>query len=429
MSLTRRTLVLAALIVLLAIVGLWSPDPALSRLWLAPAALLLLALAVEGALQRRVRVEARMTDGARARLGRPHELSVEWFSTRPATLRVMTGLPAGLEAPAQAVTVSSGPRGTASRIAALPVGLGRHAWPMLRGRVRGALGLAWWTRQLRPQGEVRVEPDLLGRVRPGKSLAPSGIAQRAVAGSGTELHELRAYRRGDPLRAIDWKASARRGYWIARDRFAEQHLEIMMVLDVGRTSAVALDALTRLGHYVNAACRFSEHAVQNEDRIGLVTFADVPLVSLAPAHGTAAVRRLRAALAGAASLARESNPLLAAARVLTLSRQRALVVFMLDLDDVGSQGQLAQAVRLLTPKHLPVVCGLLNPELFDLRDGVAGKWIDPYLGLAASEQITRLRSSAAALRQLGAPVVLASPAQFEDSVFSTYDRMRARRRV
>jgi uncharacterized protein (DUF58 family) len=385
--------------------------------------------AVEGVLQRRIRVAARMTEGARARLGRPHGLALEWHATRPATLRFMAGLPAGLEAPAGVVTVACGPQGATSRVAALPVGLGRHQWPPLRSRVRGALGLAWWSRQLRPEGEVRIEPDLLGRVRPGKSLAPSGVAQRAVAGAGSNLHELRTYRPGDPLRSIDWKASARRGMWIARDRFAEQHLEIMLVLDVGRTSGVALDALTRLGHYVNAACRFAEHAVQNEDRIGLVTFADVPIVGLGPAHGMTAVQRLRGALAGAVPLARESNPLPAAARVLSLCRLRALVVFMLDLDDVGGQGQLAQAVRLLRPKHLPVVCGLLSPELFDLRDRVAGRWLDPYVGLAAAEQIARLRSSAAALRMLGAPAVLASPAQFEDSVFSTYDRMRARRRV
>lgn len=429
MSLTRRTLVFAALVVLLAVVGLWGADQVLSRLWLAPAALLLLALAVEGALQRRVHVEARLTGGARAHLGRPHELVLAWVATRPATVRLMAGLPAGLAAPPQVLTVDCGRQETALRVAALPVGLGSHPWPALRGRVRGAFGLAWWTRQLRPEGEVHVEPDLLGRAKPGKPVAPAGRAHRSVAGSGTELRELRAYRPGDPLRSIDWKASARRGQWIARDRFAEQHLEIMLALDVGRTSGIALDELTRLGHYVNAACRFAEHAVHNEDRIGLVTFADVPLTALAPAHGTAAVRRLRAALAGAAPLARESNPLLAAARVLSLCRQRALVVFMLDLDDVGSEGQLAQAVRLLCPKHLPVVCGLLSPELFRLRDRAAGRWLDPYVGLAASEQIARLRSSAAALRQLGAPVVLAHPARFEDAVFSTYDRMRARRRV
>ena len=78
------------------------------------------------------------------------------------------------------------------------------------------------------------------------------------------------------------------------------------MLDVGRTSGVAIDRLTRLGHYVNAACRFAEHAVQNEDRVGLVTFADVPLLGFAPDHGMAAVSRLRTGLAAASSLPRES---------------------------------------------------------------------------------------------------------------------------
>ena len=73
------------------------------------------------------------------------------------------------------------------------------------------------------------------------------------------------------------------------------------MLDIGRTSGVAIDRLTRIGHYVNAACRFAQHAVENEDRVGLVTFADRPLIALAPDHGQARGRRLRARLAEAAS--------------------------------------------------------------------------------------------------------------------------------
>lgn len=429
MSLTRRTLLLVVLIVLLANVGLWSSNAVLHRLWLAPAALLLLALALEGLGQRRLRIEVAMAGSPRARLGRPVDLVLRWRAARPAVFRFMAVAPAGIEVPVGVQTLLAAPDGTESRIAGLPVALGRWRWPSLRGRLRGAFGLAWWTRRLAIEGEVAVEPDLLGRARRGRAAAAGGAAQRAIAGSGSELHELRDYRPGDPLRSIDWKASARLARWIARDRFAEQHLEIMLVLDVGRTSGVSVDRLTRLGHCVNAACRFAEHATLNEDRVGLVTFADVPIVAQAPAHGAAAVRRLRTALAQAASLPRESNPLPAATRVLALCRQRALVVLMTDLDDVGSHGQLAQAVRLLRGKHLPVVCGLLGPELFELRDREARQWIDPFVSLAAAEQIGRLRAAASALRQLGAPVVLAAPASYEESVFSTYDRMRARRRV
>ncbi|MEX1994453.1 MAG: DUF58 domain-containing protein [Steroidobacteraceae bacterium] len=428
MSLTSRTLLLIALIVLLANVGLWSSDPLFRQLWLIPAALLLFGLAVEGWRQRRVGIEVAMAGDTRARLGRPLDLVLNWRASRATTLRFMAAGPAGVEIEPRIYTLRIGPDGAASHIAGLAVGLGRAGWPPLRGRVRGLFGLAWWTRGFRIPGEVRVEPDALGMARRAGSFA-GGASRRALAGSGAELHELREYRRGDPLRSIDWKASARLGRWIARDRFAEQHLEIMLVLDIGRTSGIAISGLTRLGHYVNAACRFAEHAAQNEDRVGLVTFADRPLAALVPAHGLAAIMRLRTTLAAATSLPRESNPLPAAARVLAMCRQRALVVLMLDLDDVGSHGQLGQAVRLLRPKHLPVVCGLLSPELFDLRDGTARRWLDPFVSLAAAEQIARLRAGAAALRQLGAPVVLTAPAQFEETVFATYDRMRARRRV
>jgi len=429
MNLTRRTLLLFALTVLIAIVGLWGAEAAFRRLWLLPAALLMLGLAFEGLRQRSLGIEAVAATPARTRLGRAVDLALSWRSARPAILRFMPDVPGGIETEARIVTVATGPEITTTTLAGLPVSLGRWRWPVLRARARGAFGLAWWTRHIAVPGEIAVEPDLRAYARRGRSLAAGGPAQRALVGSGSELHELREYRPGDPLRSIDWKASARVGHWIARDRFADQHLEIMLMLDVGRTSGVAIDRLTRLGHYVNAACRFAEHAVQNEDRVGLVTFADVPLLGFAPGHGMAAVSRLRSGLATASSLPRESNPLPAAVRALSLCRQRALVILMLDLDDVGSHGQLGQAVRLLRPKHLPVVCGLLSPELFELQGREARRWLDPYSALAASEQIARLRAGAAALRQLGAPVVLTYPAQFEETVFATYDRMRARRRV
>jgi uncharacterized protein (DUF58 family) len=429
MSLTRRSFLFACLTVLLAVVGLWSADAMVARFWQVPAALLLLGLAVEGFLNRSLQVDASIPGVLRARLGRPLEVVLRWRTARPATLRFMAAAPTGLEITPLAHTVRTGPDGAESRLPALPVRLGRAPWPALRGRVLGILGLAWWNRVIRVAGETVVEPDMLQSGRRHASITSRGVVQRSLAGAGAEVHELREYRPGDPLRSIEWKASARLGRWIARDFVADQHLEIVLVIDTGRTSGIAIDRLTRLGHYVNAACRFAQHATLNEDRVGLVTFADRPLVALAPDHGQRAAIRLRARLADAAPVGRESNLLPAAARVLALCKQRALVVLMLDLDDTGSEGQLGQAVRLLRPKHLPIVCGMLSPELAGLRDRDARRWIDPFVSLAAAEQIGRIRANSAALRQLGAPVVLAAPGQFEDAVLGTYDQMRARRRV
>ena len=389
----------------------------------------MLGLAVEGLRQRSIRIEAVSVTPARARLGRALEFRAALAGSPVGGVALHGGRAGGRRDGAARADRRDRSGGCGDHDEWPARRAGRFRWPALRGRVRGLLGLAWWTRTFTVPGELAIEPDLLGATRGLRGAAAAGLAQRALAGAGSELHELRDYRPGDPLRSIDWKASARASRWIARDRLADQHLEIMLMLDVGRTSSVALGTPVPLGHYVNAACRFAEHVVRNEDRIGLVTFADLPLQALAPAQGLAAVNRLRAALSSVTPLARESNPLPAAARAMALCRQRALVVLMLDLDDVGSHGQLGQAVRLLQPKHLPVVCGLLNPELFDLRDREARKWLDPYTSLAAAEQIRRLHAGAAALRQLGAPVVLRHAAQFEEAVFGTYDAMRARRRV
>src|SRR5688572_26868396 len=99
MSLTHRSLLLALLIVLMAVVGLWGSDAALQKLWLIPAAMLLLGLAVEGLLQRRLRIEAAMTAPVRAHLGRAVDLVLAWRSTRAATLRFMAAAPAGIDVP------------------------------------------------------------------------------------------------------------------------------------------------------------------------------------------------------------------------------------------------------------------------------------------------------------------------------------------
>ena len=404
MNLTRRTLFMFAITVLIAIVGLWACGGCIPAPVAAAGCAAHAGPCVRGIAAAQPRHRGRRRD-ARARAARPR------VRTRAALALGAAGDPAlhagraGRHRDRGARRHrGDGPEGATTTFAGLPVGLGRWRWPVLRGRVRGAFGLAWWTRRFPCPGEIAVEPDLRVNRGSGRSLAAAGPAQRALVGSGSELHELREYRPGDPLRSIDWKASARAARWIARDRFADQHLEIMMMLDVGRTSGVAIDRLTRLGHYVNAACRFAEHAVQNEDRVGLVTFADVPLLGFAPGHGMAAVSRLRAGLAAAASLPRESNPLPAAVRALALCRQRALVILMLDLDDVGSHGQLGQAVRLLRPKHLPVVCGLLSPELFELQGSEARRWLDPYTALAAGRAdraAARGRRGAAPARRAG----------------------------
>jgi uncharacterized protein (DUF58 family) len=296
-------------------------------------------------------------------------------------------------------------------------------------RLLGRFGLAWWARDLDPAAESSVAPDTARSfgARP-RGTAP-GQRSRRGAGGGAELHQLRPYVYGDPLGSIDWKATARSGRLVAREFSEDQHLDIVLAIDAGRLSRVRAGELDRLGIYANLAARFAEGAVPSDDRVGLVVYADRPLVVSAPGRGRGAVVRIRRGLEGLAPGLAESDPVAAAVRIRTLLQHRSLVVLLTDLADAAHADQLLRAVRLLTPPHLVVVAGVVGTEAAALAKREAADWRDPWIALAALEQQERTRSQVEVLRRLGVPVVAATADRMEHAVFAEYESLRRRHRI
>ena len=101
MNLSARALVLIALTVALAIVGIWTSDTTLRGLWKLPAALILLGLAVEGVLLRRRPFSLFVDVSPRGYLGRPMNarMTLENRNRAPLTLEYAVDAPPGMKAP------------------------------------------------------------------------------------------------------------------------------------------------------------------------------------------------------------------------------------------------------------------------------------------------------------------------------------------
>jgi uncharacterized protein (DUF58 family) len=432
MSLRLNSLLLALSTALIAVLGDWSGEPALARLWLLPGALLLLGLAYESWAASRSGLSVTLDPPERFYLGRrthvgficAHRLG------RSVLVEIAPAAPAyfDIEAGIASIRIGGGAHVGVERCV-IPGRLGVFDWPSLRARIAGPLRLAWWPLDLACRRQVRVVPDLIRGGGAVRGMAASGAKTGAQPGSGAEVLRLREYRTGDPPRIIDWKATARAGRLISRDFAQDNRLEIVIVVDAGRASALRAGALDRFGHYVNVAARLAQYAAGQEDMVGLILYADRPLGVLAPARGAAAVARLRALLASARVEPTESNPLYAAVRVRSLVRQRSLVVLLTDVDDATVASQLAQAVRLLLPKHLPFVAGLSSDAAESMARAPANHWLDPYRTLAAQEYCMGLERKVRALNALGAPALVARPEQLEQAVFAAYANFRRSRRV
>jgi uncharacterized protein (DUF58 family) len=432
MHFAERAYFLIVATAILAIAGLWSTEPALAGLWRWPAALLLAGLACEALFIRKVVIHANVDTDARAALGReqPAAFTFRNESRRTLNIEFAPVTPPGFDFLAATRRLAVPGVGSArDSFALLPLRLGPQSWPPLPLRCLGSAGLAWWSRELVVAKDISVAPDTLRRNRVQPRGRLTGLRGRRSLGAGSELFQLRAYAPGDPLARVDWKATARSGQLVTREFSEDQHLDILIALDAGRFSRVRAGRLDRFGLYANIAARFAQVATPNDDRVGLVVFADRPLAVCAPERGLRAIARLHSTLARSLTQASESDPVSAALRIRALLKHRSLVIWLTDLDDAAAAEPLARAVRLLAPPHLVVVAGVRSPEIHALAHRDARSWRDPWVALAALEEESRGAAQRLQLQRLGTPVIATAEDQLQEAVFGEYERLRRRRRV
>ncbi|MGH8217544.1 MAG: DUF58 domain-containing protein [Steroidobacteraceae bacterium] len=430
MSLKRNALLLILLTGLLAILGEWSP--ALARAWCVPAALLLVGLAYEGVIVGRYAVHLRLLAPERWPLARAIEMRcvLEQRSRPYVPIELLLCAPDEFTAEPRAQTLRLAravPR--VAVLVAAPRRLGSYRWPSPALRIGGPLGLAWWSRRMHGTRSVIVVPDLIDRFEQAAGAHHAGGERARRAGVGAEILQLRDYRPSDPLRTIDWKASARRGRLISRDMSEDQHLEVIVAIDAGRASALGAGEIDRLGLSVNIAARLAQRAVALDDAVGLLIFASQPLAALAPARGDAAVMRIRELLSACRAQPTESNPVLAAVRIRALAHRRSLVVILTDLEDASAGEQLVEAVKLLAPKHFTFIAGFESARIEGLARAAVGEPLGAYRALAAVEYQNALAANVRALRTLGAAALTARPEHLDHAVFEAYAQIRGRRRV
>jgi uncharacterized protein (DUF58 family) len=432
MSLRRNALLLILLTGVFGIVGSWSADPLSGRLWALPAALLLSGLAYEATMLGRhaLELDARVPEYWPLARSQPVELVFRQRSRPSMSIQVALSAPPEFASQSRVETLKLN-SGTPAVVllSSAPRRLGRYAWPSPKIRVGGVLSLAWWSRNVAIDRTVTVVPDTSGAVERGKGDHGVGAQVARTGGSGAEVLQLREYRRGDPLRGVDWKATARRGQLVSRDFSEDQHLEVVVAIDAGRASALGAGEVDRLSLYVNVAARFAERAVSMDDAVGVMVFAAQPLAMLPPARGEAAVARIRDLLAACRVQESESNPVLAAAGIRAMAQRRSLILFLTDLEDAAAGEQLVRAVRLLTPKHLPFIAGLRQPDIEALSLAEAHEALNAYRALAAVDYVNTVEANVRALRALGAAALTARPADLDRAVMEAYRSFRDKRRI
>ncbi|GLS04201.1 membrane protein [Chitiniphilus shinanonensis] len=363
----RRLPLLLLALALAACVQPWLPP---GPWWLVPLALVLLALgdALLGWRLPALAMERRVAKvWARGRWGEV-ALTVHHTGGRPLRLALFDHYPQGWEMSG----LPHASRLTAGQFVQLTYRLcpplrGDHRFGRLELRVESPLRL--WTRRVwLGEGEaVRVFPDFTTVLK--RSLAAAdrhvpqaGVLRRRRRGEGTDFHQLREYRRGDSLRAIDWKATARHQRPISREYQEERDQQIVFMLDCGRRMHALDGETSHFDHALNAMLVLAWLAQKQGDAVGLFTFAG-PQRWLAPTKGRAAFDRLLAGLYDLEPGEIHPDYVQAAQALGEHVHKRSLVVLLTNIRDEDGD-TLPDALRLLT-RHHRVMCVSLREVALD----------------------------------------------------------------
>jgi uncharacterized protein (DUF58 family) len=252
-------------------------------------------------------------------------------------------------------------RWTELRYQVRPVARGEARFLRTELRILSPLGLWQVKRWSGEEQAVRVYPNFRALAKytllaTDNRLSQIGVLQVRRRGEGTEFHQLREYRQGDPQRAIDWKATSRTARLIAREYAEEKDQRVLLVIDCGRRMASKDDDLSHFDHTLNAALLLAHVALRQGDAVGMLTMGGVHRY-LEPRKSIGAVHSLLNRVYDLEPTLAVPDYDQAARDVMRHLRRRALVILLTNLRDEDDD-TLLPALRLLRTRHLVVLASL-----------------------------------------------------------------------
>lgn len=295
---------------------------------------------------------------------------------------------------------------------------GRFALGDVRVRVRGPLGLVERQARFAGEQELAVEPALLHlsetlRLAASERWQDLGVRTLRRRGGLSEFESLREYVRGDEVRRIDWKASARRAKPMVRTYQVERGQELFVLIDQGRRMRApgesgAHAGWSKLDWALDAALELAAVALRQGDRVGAAAFERDLVAYVPPGKGARTLERLAEALFPLQPSERDGDLARALRTLAVRHRRRATVLVISDVADPLSLGEQKSALASASRHHRVIFAALDDPAV---RAAADGRGDDAVLRAAALELVAERSRSLRVLSASGARVLDALPAE------------------
>ncbi len=298
-------------------------------------------------------------------------------------------------------------------------------------RYLSKLGLVWCQTDLGAAQAVKVYPNMRrAREMELKALGAQSylaIQRKSVRrGEGREFESMRDYVRGDELRHISWTATARRSKLITRQYQIERDQTIIIALDAGRLMTGRINDETKFDTAIHASLALMSAAARGGDNCGLLVFGRKVKKYLPPKKGIEHIDAVLEALHDLEPELIEPSYARAFQFIASNSKKRAFVVILTDLVDKESSKELINSLKLLRPRHLPLIVTIGDRDLNATVSEIPKELKEVFVQSAAEEIIHQRESALRAVETLGGLALDVTTSTLAPRLLETYLRVKER---
>lgn len=192
----------------------------------------------------------------------------------------------------------------------------------------------------------------------------AGQYRSTFRGRGMEFDEVREYQPGDEIRTIDWNVTARAGTPFIKRYCEERELTVLFLVDVSASGAFGSTSQSKLDVMIEMSALLMFSALKNNDKVGLLMFAEDVHSYFPPRKGKGNVLRLIREMLAVEPVKAETNIENALQYLNRVQKRRAVVFLISDFQTDASR----KALAISNGRHDLVAITVADPREQTLPD-------------------------------------------------------------
>ncbi len=257
----------------------------------------------------------------------------------------------------------------------------------------------------------------------------AGSKKLRKLGLSLEFEHVKEYSRGDDIRIINWKATARKGGLMVNNYLDERSQQVFCIIDKGRLMKMPFEKLSLLDYAINTSLILCNVSLRRHDRFGLITFSEKIGTILAADKKPTQLENVLQLLYNQTTLFLESDFEMLYKQVRANVRHRSLLILFTNFESFGGMQRQLPYLRMIAKHHLLLVVFFENTELKDLALKKAKDIEGVYVKTIAEKFMHEKKMIVKELQSHGILSILTNPQNLTINTVNKYLELKARQAI